>query len=74
MDNLIAEGKVKPFLIVMTYGMTNDIPLGGMRGRGGRRRPAAGRAGAPATQPGGAAGAAGAGSPTSTSSRSRRSS
>jgi enterochelin esterase-like enzyme len=31
MDNLIAEGKAKPFLIVMTYGMTNDIPFGGMR-------------------------------------------
>jgi len=24
MDNLIAEGKIKPFIIVMTYGMTND--------------------------------------------------
>jgi enterochelin esterase-like enzyme len=34
MDNLIAEGKAKPFIIVMTYGMTNDIPLGGGRGRG----------------------------------------
>ena len=34
MDNLLAEGKTKPFLIVMTYGMTNDIPLGGGRGRG----------------------------------------
>ncbi len=31
MDNLIAEGKTKPFLIVMTYGMTNDIPFGGLR-------------------------------------------
>jgi enterochelin esterase-like enzyme len=29
MDNLIAEGKVKPFLIVMTYGMTNDVRPGG---------------------------------------------
>lgn len=28
MDNLIAEGKIKPFLIVMTYGMTNDIRPG----------------------------------------------
>jgi enterochelin esterase-like enzyme len=35
MDNLIAEGKVKPFLIVMTYGMTNGISFGGPRGRGG---------------------------------------
>ena len=31
MDNLIAEGKAKPFIIVMTYGMTNDIKFGGMR-------------------------------------------
>jgi enterochelin esterase-like enzyme len=30
MDNLIAEGKIKPFLIVMTYGMTNDVRIGGM--------------------------------------------
>lgn len=31
MDNLIAEGKIKPFIIVMTYGMTNDVKMGGMR-------------------------------------------
>jgi len=31
MDNLIAEGKIKPFLIVMTYGMTNDTRIGGLR-------------------------------------------
>jgi len=31
MDNLIAEGKAKPFIIVMTYGMTNDISFGGLR-------------------------------------------
>ncbi len=31
MDNLIAEGKAKPFIIVMTYGMTNDIKVGGLR-------------------------------------------
>jgi enterochelin esterase-like enzyme len=31
MDNLIAEGKTKPFIIVMTYGMTNDTQPGGMR-------------------------------------------
>ncbi len=31
MDNLIAEGKAKPFLIVMTYGMTNDTRIGGLR-------------------------------------------
>src|SRR5690606_7695969 len=30
MDNLIAAGKVKPFLIVMTYGMTNDVRIGGL--------------------------------------------
>lgn len=31
MDNLIAEGKAKPFIIVMTYGMTNEIRFGGLR-------------------------------------------
>lgn len=31
MDNLIAEGKAKPFIIVMTYGMTNEISFGGLR-------------------------------------------
>ncbi|WP_374166947.1 alpha/beta hydrolase [Arcticibacter sp. MXS-1] len=33
MDNLIAEGKSKPFIIVMTYGMTNVITprAGGLR-------------------------------------------
>jgi len=30
MDNLIAEGKIKPFIIVMTYGMTNDVRFGRM--------------------------------------------
>jgi enterochelin esterase-like enzyme len=30
MDNLIAEGRIKPFLIVMTYGMTNDVRIGGL--------------------------------------------
>lgn len=28
MDNLLAEGKTKPFLIVTTYGMTNDVKIG----------------------------------------------
>ena len=28
MDNLIADGKIKPFIIVMTYGLTNDIKFG----------------------------------------------
>ena len=31
MDNLIAAGKVRPFIIVMTYGMTNDIQWGHLR-------------------------------------------
>lgn len=30
MDNLIAEGATKPFIIVMTYGMTNDVKFGGL--------------------------------------------
>lgn len=29
MDNMIAEGKIDPFIIVMTYGMTNDVKFGG---------------------------------------------
>jgi enterochelin esterase-like enzyme len=32
MDNLIAEGKTRPFIIVMTYGMTNDVRIGGLAG------------------------------------------
>ena len=31
MDNMIAAGKVQPFIIVMTYGMTNDVSFGGIR-------------------------------------------
>jgi enterochelin esterase-like enzyme len=48
MDNLIAAGKSKPFLIVMTYGLTNEGPGPGARlgGRGpggsGTNAPAAG--------------------------------
>jgi enterochelin esterase-like enzyme len=30
MDNLISEDKIRPFLIVMTYGMTNDVRIGGL--------------------------------------------
>lgn len=30
MDNLIADGKIEPFIIVMTYGMTNDVKFGGL--------------------------------------------
>ena len=45
MDNLIAEGKTKPFIIVMTYGMTNEVRIGrpsqfrhqGLRNGSGRR-------------------------------------
>jgi len=52
MDNLIAEGITKPFLIVMTYGMTNEGTFGG-RGRRGRRGAAdrgAGDRGGPAAE------------------------
>jgi GH35 family endo-1,4-beta-xylanase/enterochelin esterase-like enzyme len=31
MDNLLAEQKTRPFIIVMTYGMTNEIRFGGLR-------------------------------------------
>ncbi len=31
MDNLIATGGAKPFIIVMTYGMTNEVKRGGLR-------------------------------------------
>jgi enterochelin esterase-like enzyme len=31
MDNLIAEKKARPLIIVMTYGMTNDARVGGLR-------------------------------------------
>lgn len=31
MDNLIAEGKIEPFIIVMTYGMTNEVKFGGIK-------------------------------------------
>ena len=31
MDNLIAEGKIRPFIIVMTYGLTNGVRFGGLR-------------------------------------------
>jgi len=31
LDNMIAEGKCQPFIIVMTYGMTNDVKIGGIR-------------------------------------------
>ena len=53
MDNMIAEGRIKPFIVVMTYGMTNT----GGRPGGGGPRPAAPAGGAPAA--GGAPPAAG---------------
>ena len=31
LDNLIAENKTRPFIIVMIYGMTNETRMGGMR-------------------------------------------
>jgi enterochelin esterase-like enzyme len=31
MDNMIADGKIKPFIIVITYGMTNEVRIGGLR-------------------------------------------
>ncbi len=31
MDNMIAEGKIEPFIIVMTYGMTNEVKWGKMK-------------------------------------------
>lgn len=39
MDNLIAEGKAKPFIVVMAYGQTNEAfrPGGGPRPAGGQR-------------------------------------
>ena len=52
MDNLIAEGKIKPFIIVCTYGITNEgFRPGGMGG--GMRRPAAGAGAAAGSRPAG---------------------
>ena len=31
LDNLIADGKIKPFIVVMTYGMTNEVRFGGLQ-------------------------------------------
>src|SRR5215213_3523351 len=46
MDNLIAEGKIKPFIVVMAYGMTNTgVPMGPRRPAG--PPPAGATAGAP---------------------------
>ncbi|MEO6852179.1 MAG: alpha/beta hydrolase-fold protein [Mucilaginibacter sp.] len=62
MDNMIAEGRVKPFIVVMSYGMTNTgIPMGGpRRPAGGSGAAPAGGAGAPGARPArGVMGAAG---------------
>lgn len=32
MDNLIADGKAEPFIVVMTYGLTNDVRFGDRQG------------------------------------------
>ena len=65
MDNLIAEGKIKPFIIVMTYGMTNEGFRPGARGPAGAPGAGAPGAGAPGARPAGApaAGAPAAGAP-----------
>jgi enterochelin esterase-like enzyme len=48
MDNMIAQGRIKPFIVVMTYGMTNTgAPIG--------RRPATSAAGATPPAAGGVA-------------------
>ena len=57
LDNLIAEGKIKPFIVVCTYGMTNGgfgpgMGFGGPRPQG--PRPAAGAPGARPQAPAGA--------------------
>ena len=49
MDNLIAEGKIEPFIIVMTYGMTNE----GFRPGAMPARPAGAPAAAPGQRPAG---------------------
>ena len=66
MDNMIAEGRIKPFIVVMTYGMTNTGAPIGRRPAGPPPggAPAAGAtppsSGAPAARPtGGGMGAAG---------------
>jgi predicted alpha/beta superfamily hydrolase len=61
MDNLIAEGKIKPFIVVMSYGMTNTgVPMGARRPAG--PPPAGATAGAPGAG-GPPAGGPGAGAP-----------
>jgi predicted alpha/beta superfamily hydrolase len=53
MDNMIAEGKIKPFIVVMSYGMTNTgAPIGGGRRPAGPP-PGGVTAGAPGAAPAG---------------------
>jgi len=59
MDNLLAEGKSKSFIIVMTYGLTNEgMGPGGRRGGRGPGGPGAGPGGpgGPGAGPGGPGG------------------
>jgi enterochelin esterase-like enzyme len=68
MDNMIASGRIKPFIVVMTYGMTNTgAPIGGRRPAGPPPggAPAGGAPAAGATPPanGGAPAARPAGGP-----------
>ncbi len=53
MDNLIAEGKAKPFIIVMTYGLTNEGRRPGSRPPSGTNSIAANPTNGPARGPGG---------------------
>jgi enterochelin esterase-like enzyme len=52
MDNLIAEGKTKPFIIVMTYGLTNEGRRPGARPPGGTNATPANATNGPARGPG----------------------
>ena len=66
MDNLIAAGKIKPFIIVMTYGMTNEGFRPGARSAAAPGAPGArpaGAPGAPGARPAAAPGAPAAGAP-----------
>jgi len=60
MDNMIAEGRINPFIVVMTYGMTNTGAPIGRRPTGPPPGGAPAAAGAPAARPaGGGMGSAG---------------
>lgn len=64
MDNLIADGKIKPFIIVMTYGMTNEgFRPGGAARPAGAAAPNAGSGAQAPGRPAGAPGQAPAGAP-----------